>query len=113
MSAEDLSKFWQKIDEDDELNKAFFATVPAKLSDGGPIIEFAKENGFNFTEEELKSAADVVGSMKGGEELSDAALEGVAGGARFSLNYNFPMGRSANRVLASFRNLRFGGIADK
>lgn len=71
MSQEALNEFLQKVNADDDLRRAF----EARFDDPGEIpskdlIAFADEQGYDFTVDEAK-------------ELSDAELEGVAGGTLF------------------------------
>jgi len=55
MSIQALQDFWTKVDKDADFAKKFQEETPDEISDGKPIIEFAKKNGFDFTEDELKS----------------------------------------------------------
>lgn len=71
MSQKALNEFLQKVNADESLRKAFEARfedpseIPSK-----ELIAFADEQGYDFTVDEAK-------------ELSDAELEGVAGGTLF------------------------------
>jgi predicted ribosomally synthesized peptide with nif11-like leader len=72
MSAEAVSRFWQKFDSDAEFQKKLFAKgqlTPIELA------AYAGELGYEFTADELKSTAD-----ESSRELSDTELEAVAGG---------------------------------
>lgn len=68
MSQKALNEFLQKVNADESLRKAFEARfedpseIPSK-----DLVAFADEQGYDFTVDEAK-------------ELSDAELEGVAGG---------------------------------
>jgi predicted ribosomally synthesized peptide with nif11-like leader len=77
MSIRALKDFWSKIDEDPDFQKQFFETTPSQVSDPTAVVEFARQLGFEFTEEELSRAADAAAG-KGG--LKDDELAGVVGG---------------------------------
>ena len=70
MSQDDFKRFLSQANDDAALRNALFerfgsdTDVPAEQ-----VIAFANENGYAFTVEEVQ------------DELSDEALEGVAGGA--------------------------------
>lgn len=106
MSKQAVADFWKRLDEDEKMKDEFFSTVPQNLETGAPIVKFAHEHGFEFTEEELQEAAAVVGAKAGGGELADRELEGVAGGASY---FQYPSGSTGYRVLSSFSKLQAGG----
>ncbi len=71
MSVEEAKAFIEKIKNDKELADAFkAATVDARK-------KMAVDAGYNFTENDLKEAMT---ALKG-RELSEAELDGVAGGS--------------------------------
>ena len=72
MAKENVQKFFEKVAKDEELQKALSKAEPAQTD---AVVAIAKQAGFDFTEEELDA---VLQAGKG--ELSDEALEGVAGG---------------------------------
>ncbi|MCR5288430.1 MAG: Nif11-like leader peptide family natural product precursor [Treponema sp.] len=69
MAKENVKKFFEKLAKDEELKKALAAAQTDAL------IAVAKKAGFDFTIEELTSQ-----TKADSKEISDEALEGVAGG---------------------------------
>jgi predicted ribosomally synthesized peptide with nif11-like leader len=102
MSQEAVVTFLKRLDEDAQLKKKFFETVPPQISSGAPIVAFAGQHGFTFTEDDLKKAAS---TMPAEGQLSDEQLGAVAGGAGFGL------GTVGYRVLRASSQLAVGGKA--
>ena len=84
MSKQAVETFLRRLDENGELKKELFSTVPAKARDAARLVEFAGRHGFDFTEVELAEAAASYAAAKGEKpsdaELSDEQLAAVAGG---------------------------------
>jgi len=74
MSVEAVKGFIEKVGQDEELAEK----VKEAGTDVNEIIRLGKENGFEFTAEDMKALHDE--TAKSGEELSDEDLEKVAGG---------------------------------
>ena len=74
MSKEDVKRFIVLVGGDDELAEK----VKAAGTDVGEVIRLGKENGLEFTAEDMKALHDE--TAKSGVELSDEDLEKVAGG---------------------------------
>ena len=80
MSMDSVAAFWKEVDSDGELSHAFHSEIPEKVSSGAPIVAFAQEHGFEFSEEELLQAAKEITQSNTQGELADDQLEKVAGG---------------------------------
>ena len=84
MSMENARKFYEKVSTDKVLQQKVGQLIkedPKKM--GAVIIKTAKENGFEFTEEEMKAfMTEKAKLVNPGQELSDSELESVAGGAK-------------------------------
>ena len=78
MSQEAVEKFLKSLDEDEGLRTKFTAAVAEEERSPAAVAAFAKENGFDFTEEDLENATKSVAAEP--EALSDKDLEAVAGG---------------------------------
>ena len=102
MSQEAVVAFLKRLDEDAQLKKKFFDKVPPQITSGAPIVAFAGEHGFTFTEDDLKKAASATPAEG---ELSDEQLSAVAGGV------GFEMGSMGYRVLQVSSQLAAGGKA--
>ena len=74
MSIEDLKEFGKKIAEDETVREK------AKKIGFNPkgIIDYGKELGLEFDEEDMKAAAEEAGFKK--DELTEEQLEKIAGG---------------------------------
>jgi len=84
MSMENAKKFYEKVSTDKALQQQIGQLAkedPKQL--GSAIINAAKENGFEFTEDEMKAfMMEKAKQVKSGQELSDSELEAVAGGGK-------------------------------
>ena len=82
MSIENARAFYQKVTVDKGLQQKIGQLVkedPKGIE--GIIIKIAKENGFEFSEEEMKAfTAEKAKALNTTGELSDSELESVAGG---------------------------------
>lgn len=74
MSKEDVKKFIERVGDDPELTEK----VKSAGTDVDEVIRLGKENGFDFTAEDMKAAYEEI--SQSGTELSDEDLEKVAGG---------------------------------
>ena len=74
MSKEDIKRFIVLVGDDEELAEK----VKVAGTDVGEVIRLGKENGLEFTAEDMKALHDE--TAKSGVELSDEDLEKVAGG---------------------------------
>ncbi|WNZ43910.1 Nif11-like leader peptide family natural product precursor [Leptolyngbya boryana CZ1] len=85
MSVEAVNQFLQKVAEDQSLQTEL-ASVLGTPNDRDLTTELAKQNGYDFTSEELwaevqKRQAELTQKQEAGElEMSDEELEAVAGG---------------------------------
>lgn len=84
MSMEKAREFYEKVNSDKVLQQKIGELVkedPKQM--GSIIIKTAKENGFEFNEEEMKTfMAEKAKTVNSGQELSDNQLESVAGGGK-------------------------------
>ena len=84
MSMENAKKFYEKVSADKGLQQKIGQLVkedPKGIE--GIIIKTAKENGFEFSEEEMKAFfAEQAKTANPFGELSDSELESVAGGSK-------------------------------
>ena len=84
MSMENARRFYEKVSADKGLQQKIGELIkkdPKKI--GAVIIKTAKENGFEFTEAEMKAyIAEKAKTVKPNQELSDSQLESVAGGGK-------------------------------
>ena len=85
MSQEKVKAFFEKIEEDENLNDSYKSIVKgmadSKLDEENAmkeVVQFASQNGYEFTSEDLKIVAK---DMMPSGELSDEQLENVSGGA--------------------------------
>jgi predicted ribosomally synthesized peptide with nif11-like leader len=76
VSKQAAREFLRAIDEDAALQAAFLLTIPTKLPNNSPIVAFARQHGFEFTEREFHEAATSVAAG----ELSEEQLDAVSGG---------------------------------
>lgn len=78
MTANAIQGFWAKVDGDDALARDVDAlfTGEKNAASAQAVVDLAARHGFAFTTDELK--AHLVGAA--GRELTDAELEGAAGG---------------------------------
>ena len=74
MSIDEIHRFNKDVIETEALQEA----IKDVGEDMAKLVSIAKEKGYDFTEDELKQAAD-----SAEEELSDEDLEEVAGGFGF------------------------------
>lgn len=82
MSLENAKAFYQKVKGDQDLQQKIgqFAKEDPKGIEA-IIIKTAKENGFEFTEKEMKTfIAEETAKVNSNGELNDSELEAVAGG---------------------------------
>lgn len=68
MSVESAKAFIEKVNTDQDFRKKL-----SELKDGSERANFAKQNGFDFTTEEINK-------VKGEQGLTDDELDAVAGG---------------------------------
>ena len=84
MSTEAVNLFFQKLNEDPELQKELVELInSAEDNEGQATTELAKKLGFDFTSEELKAEFERQNQLNQAQpsgELSDQELEAVAGG---------------------------------
>ena len=84
MSMENARGFYEKVSVDKVLQQKIGELIkkdPKKI--GAVIIKTAKENGFEFSEEEMKAfIAEKAKTVKPARELNDSELESVAGGGK-------------------------------
>jgi predicted ribosomally synthesized peptide with nif11-like leader len=78
MSQESVGKFLKSLDENDALRSKFASAVSEDARNPANVVEFAKKNGFDFTEKDLEEASKAVAPESG--ELNEGQLESVAGG---------------------------------
>ena len=83
MSEEHVRTFFKKVEEDENLGERYKSLlqgiVPPDVDEENlwkEVVEFASENGYKFTSEDVKLVAESMQS----EELSDEELDAVAGG---------------------------------
>lgn len=95
MSREDAREFVRKLLEAETLRERIEERLELSESDSGTVDsgelrdrlarvvpEFAEERGYDFTADEGFEALRAIGENQQSTELSDAELEGVAGGAK-------------------------------
>ena len=82
MSAESVSQFLERVNQDpalqEELAQAINASQPG--ADRVAASEIGAKYGYSFTPDEIGEAMDAVEQQQSGEELSEEELESVAGG---------------------------------
>ena len=83
MSEEHVRTFFKKVEEDENLSDRYksllrgMATSEVDEEDAlKEVVQFASQNGYEFTSEDVKLVAESMQS----EELSDEELDAVAGG---------------------------------
>jgi hypothetical protein len=81
MSKAQFEKFMKAISNDEVALKDLSGAVsdPPRLL--AMLVQDGKAKGYDFTEEEARIGAIELGRERAKDELSDAALDGVAGGA--------------------------------
>ncbi len=87
MSAENVSRFFDKLEKDRSLNEAYKDAIQTALT------AFAASRGFEFTAKDLQKCA-----AEKAAELTDGDLEGVAGGFG-----SFNLGASARPEKVGFK----------
>ena len=100
MSEKAVLDFIGKIDSNAQLREEFYKTMPAKVSSGTPVVQFATKHGYQFTEQEL---ATVSTKLSGVTELSDAETSAVVGGAGVQRQFTSPLTRNFSNMI------KFGG----
>ena len=80
MSTENLSKFMDAIGSSDDLAQQAVVAIDGS-SNPSAFVALGQTNGYEFTVDEVVSHFDSIGSDEGANELSEAELENVAGGA--------------------------------
>ena len=81
MSAENLKKFYQFIEQHSEI-RSQVGNISDRASFVKNMVRLGAENGFAFTANELESALGRLDSSLPESVLSDEQLEAVAGGAK-------------------------------
>ena len=79
MSVEAVGGLFQKVGEDSAFAEKFYEAMLGKADNTAPLVKFANENGFEFTDEDLAKVEENAEQTSSGE-LSDEDFESVAGG---------------------------------
>ena len=96
MSTEAVIDFLKGLEENEKLQKGLAAAIPPKSRQAVAVVEFAKQNGFDFTEDELEQAATSYAAASG-KAISEDELANVVGGMSLSMQ--------------SFKTISFGGFS--
>ena len=97
--AKSASEFVQRLQEDEQ----FARTVKERVSaDPSTRHDIVSEMGYEFTDSEFETALKAAGADASEGELSEDALEGVAGGTTFYTTSTYRLSTSFETPIAGY-----------